>query len=463
MTAAHLDRSNQQKVGRSRVAHRSLFLSQKPHLLHAVGGPRSPPAIVARPKFVLTSSDVKQREDVLAWPRMKAGSVYQPAFRTASAVVVVFHRQIFGVFPAPKRSGPDGNVLCRRNAYNPTNADLPSQGEALASSALSQDGRSPVWQGGECGACRASRPLSFPISAPLTALFTSHDQRMGTLQRGPGVAMEVPSVGWSNPLGAELFFQRELRRMLVAATIIGPLALAPEMSAAEGLLDFFFGGSQKQQPQTPFFANIFNTNLQPPPARPAIENPVVATSGPSFCVRSCDGRYFPLMRGAGSPTQMCQAFCPASPTEVFFGSSIDNANAASGERYTDSENAFAYRKALRADCTCNGHNPAGLAAFDLALDDTLRPGDVLATQDGLVAYSGIGAGNDQNPGFTPVASFPGLTPQVRARLNDMKVAPARADTAANNAATSEVTRTPLPATSVAPKSVRARDKRVDAD
>jgi hypothetical protein len=248
-------------------------------------------------------------------------------------------------------------------------------------------------------------------------------------------------------LGTELSFQRKLRRMLVATAIISPVALAPEMSSAEGLLDFF--------------ANIFNTNLQPPqPTPPA--RPVVASSGPSFCVRSCDGKYFPLMRGAASPTQMCQAFCPASSTEVFFGSSIDGAYAESGERYTASENAFAYRKALRADCTCNGHNPAGLASVDLALDDTLRPGDVLATQDGLVAYSGK-AGIDQTPGFTPVASFPGLTPQVRARLNDMKVAPARADMAANNAASSEVTRTPLPAASVAPKSVRARDKRVDAD
>jgi hypothetical protein len=39
----------------------------------------------------------------------------------------------------------------------------------------------------------------------------------------------------------------------------------------------------------------------------------------------------------------------------------------------------------------------------------------------------------------------------------MKVAPARADMAANNAATSDVTRTPLAA--IAPKPVRARDKR----
>ena len=245
----------------------------------------------------------------------------------------------------------------------------------------------------------------------------------------------------------ELSFQRKLRRMLVAAAIIGPVALAPEMSSAQGLLDFF--------------AKVFNNNPQlPPPPAPA---PAVASSGPAFCVRSCDGKYFPLMRGAASPAQMRQAFCPASPTKVFFGSGIDSAYAASGERYADSENAFAYRKALRADCTCNGHNPAGLAPVDLALDGSLRTGDVLATTDGLVAYSGIRVGNDQAPDFAPVASFPGLTPEVRARLNDMKVAPARADMAANNAAPSEVTRTPPPAATIAPKPVPARDKRADTD
>ena len=191
----------------------------------------------------------------------------------------------------------------------------------------------------------------------------------------------------------ELSFQRKLRRMLVAAAIVGPVALTPEMSAAEGLLDFFFGGGQQQQQQTSSFGN----NPQSPPPRP-----VVVSAGPAFCVRSCDGKYFPLMRGAGSPAQMCQAFCPASPTKVFFGSSIDRAYAATGERYADSENAFAYRKALRADCTCNGHSPAGLASVDLAMDGSLRSGDAVATADGLVAYSGIRVGNDQNPDFTPL-------------------------------------------------------------
>jgi hypothetical protein len=182
-------------------------------------------------------------------------------------------------------------------------------------------------------------------------------------------------------------FPRKLHRMLVAVAIVGPVALTPEMSAAEGLLDFFFGGGQKQQQQT----SPFNNNPQSPPPRPA-----VVSAGPAFCVRSCDGKYFPLMRGAASPVQMCQAFCPASPTKVFFGSRIERAYAATGERYADSENAFAYRKALRADCTCNGHNPAGLAAIDLAMDGSLRSGDVVATGGGLVVQSSLPAGNDQN-------------------------------------------------------------------
>lgn len=191
-------------------------------------------------------------------------------------------------------------------------------------------------------------------------------------------------------LRTELSPQRKLHRMLVVAAIAGPVALAPETSSAENLLDFLFGGGQKQHNQPSLFGNIFNNNPQPAPPRP-----VAASTGPAFCVRSCDGKYFPLMRSAASPAQLCQAFCPASPTKIFFGSNIDNAYAATGERYADSENAFAYRKALRADCTCNGQNPAGLAPVDLAMDGSLRSGDVLATADGNVAYSSLPASNDQ--------------------------------------------------------------------
>jgi hypothetical protein len=249
--------------------------------------------------------------------------------------------------------------------------------------------------------------------------------------------------------------------MLVAAAVLASaVALAPRAASAEGLFDFLFGGAQKQQqhqvpPQASFFADPFGLNQQPAPPRPV----ATAGSGPAFCVRSCDGRYFPLARGNATPVQMCQAFCPASPTKVFFGSTIDTASSGTGERYADQENAFAFRKSLRADCTCNGRDPAGLAPVDLSLDTSLRSGDVIATSSGLVAYSGVRSGTGQTAEFTPVASYPGLTADVRARLGEMKVAPVSAETVAEQAPSADIDRdVALPAT-LAPKPVSPRAKR----
>lgn len=256
----------------------------------------------------------------------------------------------------------------------------------------------------------------------------------------------------------ELFHTRRRRRAIVVSAILAaPLLVASAPVSAEGLLDFFFGGFQKPQRQAPTtssYADPF-TGQQATPDQGSAPPTRTASggSGPAFCVRACDGKYFPLMRGSASPAQMCQAFCPASTTKVYFGSTIEGASSATGERYADSENAFAYRKALRADCTCNGHGPAGLAPVDLTLDNSLKAGDVVATTDGLVAYTGVRLGMEQTADFTPVASYPGLTAEVRARLGEMKVAPVRAEAAAADAPA------PLPATSVAPKS----DKRAGLD
>ncbi len=247
---------------------------------------------------------------------------------------------------------------------------------------------------------------------------------------------------------------RRLRRrswLVAAVALAGATVLASRTASAEGLFDFLFGGFTKQQhrqaSQANFFADPFGINSEPaPPPRPAY-----AGSGPAFCVRSCDGRYFPLMRGIASPAQMCQAFCPASPTKIYYGSSIDSAYASNGERYAESENAFAFRKELRADCTCNGRDPAGLAPVDLTLDNSLRPGDVIATTDGLLVYSSAKGGSGQPGEFTPIASYPGLTADVRARLNDMKVAPVAADMIANDAPPPDASRDVAPPIAVAPK------------
>lgn len=250
--------------------------------------------------------------------------------------------------------------------------------------------------------------------------------------------------------------------MLVASALFAStIALAPRGASAEGLFDLFFGSFQKQQRHAPaqanFFADPFGQNQSSAPPRP-----ISSGSGPAFCVRSCDGKYFPLSRGNASPVQMCQAFCPASPTKVFFGSSIDSAMTAAGEHYADSENAYAYRKALRADCTCNGRDAAGLAPVDLTLDTSLRAGDVIATTDGLVAYSGIRIGSDRAPDFTPVASYPGLSADVRARLGEIKVAPMTVEAPANDTLLASDRELIRPVTSV-PKAVSTRDKRAQVN
>ena len=254
--------------------------------------------------------------------------------------------------------------------------------------------------------------------------------------------------------------------MLVAvATLAAPIALAPRTASAEDLFNFLFGGAQRQQrqgtPQANFFADPFGLNQQPapPPPRPVASG----GSGPAFCVRTCDGRYFPLARNNATPVQMCQAFCPASPTKVFFGSSIDNASSSTGERYADSENAYAYRKALRADCTCNGRDAAGLAPVDLTLDTSLRAGDIIATTNGLVAYSGIKLGVNQTAEFTPVASYPGLTSDVRARLGEMKVAPVAAEMVGEEAPMAETSRDIVLPSSSVPKSSPAKGKRAEVN
>jgi hypothetical protein len=97
--------------------------------------------------------------------------------------------------------------------------------------------------------------------------------------------------------------------------------------------------------------------------------------------------------------ETCRAMCPASKTKVYFGSEIGAAVAKDGAHYADLDTAFIYRKQLVANCTCNGKDAFGLAPFDLSSDPTLRPGDMVSTKTGIMAYGGK---NGSVEAFTPV-------------------------------------------------------------
>jgi hypothetical protein len=124
--------------------------------------------------------------------------------------------------------------------------------------------------------------------------------------------------------------------------------------------------------------------------------------GQAWCVRSCDGRYFPIA-GAdnNSRVQACNDFCPASQTTVVYGSDVDGAVTETGQAYSDLPNAFRYRNELVAGCTCNGKDTAGLAPVSIDNDPTLRKGDLVAGADGLRVVT-RGADRRTSANFTPL-------------------------------------------------------------
>lgn len=212
------------------------------------------------------------------------------------------------------------------------------------------------------------------------------------------------------------------------AALAAALAVAPRPAAAQGFFDFLFGG-QQQQPPPP------NPELPPPP--PGIGRVAPAPLGPervnegagstghtvAFCVRLCDGQHFPLEQMANTtPVETCSAICPKSPTKVFFGAEIEAARASDGTHYSDLKTAFLYRKQLFPNCTCNGRDAFGLVPLDVKTDPTLRPGDVVSTDQGLETYNGK-AGKSGT--FTPVSPA-ALGPQ----LNSMTSPPPAANPAA---------------------------------
>jgi hypothetical protein len=125
----------------------------------------------------------------------------------------------------------------------------------------------------------------------------------------------------------------------------------------------------------------------------------------AFCVRSCDGRYFPITAGDGqSRAASCNSFCPASETKVVYGSSIDSAATEKGKPYSELPNAFRYRNELVAGCTCNGKDQLGLAPVKIEDDPTLRNGDIVAGANGLLVASRAADRRGASLNFSPASA-----------------------------------------------------------
>ncbi|MGJ4890467.1 DUF2865 domain-containing protein [Bradyrhizobium sp. HKCCYLRH3099] len=198
---------------------------------------------------------------------------------------------------------------------------------------------------------------------------------------------------------------RRIFAAIAVATLAGAGALAGPTSA--GAQDFFsqlFGGFNAPPRPQPYIRMPFADEA--PVQRPAPRGDVTYRSGGSssvaWCVRTCDGRYFPLgATGDQSKEAACNSFCPASKTEVVYGSAIDNAETDGGKSYSALPNAFKYRTEIVDGCTCNGKDHFGLAKVSIDNDPTLRKGDVVASDDGLKVANRTGSGKRAELNFSP--------------------------------------------------------------
>lgn len=112
----------------------------------------------------------------------------------------------------------------------------------------------------------------------------------------------------------------------------------------------------------------------------------------TLCVRKCDGYYFPISNSTtrarfDTDASLCQASCPNAEVELFLQPVNQDANAAvalDGTPYTSLPNAFRYRKALDAGCSCRRQGQSwaeALADAERMLADRRGAGDIIVTEE----------------------------------------------------------------------------------
>jgi len=127
---------------------------------------------------------------------------------------------------------------------------------------------------------------------------------------------------------------------------------------------------------------------------------------------------------AGNATTVrLPAFVRRALVQGLFGQAHRWRYASMASAYADAKKTHSpYRKALRADCTCNGRDPAGLESVRSEHRPNAYPASAVDTTTGLASVFRRPDGRDLTAEFTPVL-LQGLNAETRARARRrMKVA-----------------------------------------
>jgi hypothetical protein len=117
----------------------------------------------------------------------------------------------------------------------------------------------------------------------------------------------------------------------------------------------------------------------------------------AVCVRLCDGAFFPAgdladEGSAAGQEALCGSQCPDAETKLYFiprgEEKIDAAVSLDGQRYSELPAAFRYSKVRDEACTCGRHRQEQDMFQALMSDLTLRRGDAVMTDKGILVFNG---------------------------------------------------------------------------
>jgi len=209
-------------------------------------------------------------------------------------------------------------------------------------------------------------------------------------------------------------FSRLAKRWICGAAALAVVSALERAAQAEDFLSALFGafGGGRLHGRSPYISLPFSDG-----------GPVAAPmerlrygGAQAYCVRTCDGRYFPIAASDNaSRAASCNSFCPASDTKVVYGSPTDNAATETGTPYSELPNAFRYRTEIVAGCTCNGKDQFGLAPVKIEDDPTLRKGDMVAGENGLLVAGRSADRRGASLNFSPASE------RIRAKYSRVPV------------------------------------------
>jgi hypothetical protein len=199
-----------------------------------------------------------------------------------------------------------------------------------------------------------------------------------------------------------------LPKACLATCVAAVLSAMMPAPASAGFFEMLFGAPSGPRAAAP-------PALETAPRQPAAASPRKGTGGQAYCVRECDGFFFPMPGGATaqlSPQALCDGMCAGSvvyrlsrrgPNE-----GVDEARSPTGSRYGDLATAYSYRTAVTPACGCGSGIRQDWALRALE-DPTLRRGDVVVSDQAAFVFRGDGKRGPTTADFVDLRS-PGATP-----------------------------------------------------